>query len=739
MLSKATTPGVTSPDVQPRRFPSAGLHFMTSVFKKTESTTYQKRLTDFTKAQPGSPEKLLSRPNLAKKSPLNFAKDSKEAKESKEARLNSCGKNYNSLTPNSKSFDVVTQVTMSPTLTKTTFLLNQKRLKTILGGNTFDQKPKNVLPFTDGYAQPSQLPTRPPSKVSSARTSPQVNKLRSPVLLKGVSRDRSRVGLGTEASLGHVTFKPIQKSLLTDLKQSRAKLFTKLTTKCNKENAKNDENAFQNPQNQRPQPSELEATIPQDWTKVKQVSQKNCIFANFLNGHSAASKETSAVKPDDLNLVFKKTFIDKFCCLTFESHCKAIVGVKSLFDGVDIPLESLIETFVQTLKHPSFLQMSSELKLTSDLAKSIDLFIKLEVFFVLFLVPITHSRRLKSGISLKSAFDAIHWNLSCFGKLVRDHSKQSSKLIQSESIQTVLKETKLYVIDKSPTKIASQMSENNSFLRTCIKAFVSELKPLSLRRSLNSLLTQLADSDIFQFTSAALDTFLPFFERFQEVTAPSEPELVTGDPPNASLSSASYYYEEEDPYFILQPFKIEKYLPDKPPLEKQHTLVLDLDETLVHFTENDNKGKFLVRPFAREFLVKLRDYFEIVVFTAALKDYADWILDRIDTGNSIRFRLYREHTTFQNGVYLKDLSRLNRDLSKTIIVDNNPDNFQMHPENGIYIKSWYEDPNDMALKHLTNVLIRIADSGEADIRKALATSNRRLIAGREPPGQLDLK
>jgi len=161
------------------------------------------------------------------------------------------------------------------------------------------------------------------------------------------------------------------------------------------------------------------------------------------------------------------------------------------------------------------------------------------------------------------------------------------------------------------------------------------------------------------------------------------------------------------------------------------TLVLDLDETLVHFTENENNGKFLVRPFAREFLLKLHTHFEIVVFTAALKDYADWILDRIDTGNVIRYRLYRDHTTFQNGVYLKDLSRLNRDLSKTIIVDNNPDNFQMHPENGIYIKSWYEDPNDQALKHLTNVLIKIAESGETDIRRALANLNRRLVASRE--------
>lgn len=65
------------------------------------------------------------------------------------------------------------------------------------------------------------------------------------------------------------------------------------------------------------------------------------------------------------------------------------------------------------------------------------------------------------------------------------------------------------------------------------------------------------------------------------------------------------------------------------------------------------------------------------MFTAAVKDYADWILDRIDPGRLIAYRLYRHHTQPQNGVYVKDLSRLGRDLARVIIVDNNAENFQL--------------------------------------------------------------
>lgn len=112
-------------------------------------------------------------------------------------------------------------------------------------------------------------------------------------------------------------------------------------------------------------------------------------------------------------------------------------------------------------------------------------------------------------------------------------------------------------------------------------------------------------------------------------------------------------------------------------------------------------------------------YYEVVVFTAALQDYADYILDRMDTTRTVKHRLYRQHTDFANNVYQKDLSKLGRELSRTIIVDNNAENFQLQPDNGVYIQSWYNDPQDQGLAKLAPLLIDIVKKGYDDVRVAL--------------------
>ena len=68
---------------------------------------------------------------------------------------------------------------------------------------------------------------------------------------------------------------------------------------------------------------------------------------------------------------------------------------------------------------------------------------------------------------------------------------------------------------------------------------------------------------------------------------------------------------------------------------KEYTLVLDLDETLVHFMDYTNKNelddkKLKVRPGVKELFEVLDPYFKFVVFTAAMKHYADFVIERID-------------------------------------------------------------------------------------------------------------
>jgi len=109
-------------------------------------------------------------------------------------------------------------------------------------------------------------------------------------------------------------------------------------------------------------------------------------------------------------------------------------------------------------------------------------------------------------------------------------------------------------------------------------------------------------------------------------------------------------------------------------------------------------------------------HYEIVVFTAGLKDYADWILNDFDKNGFIRHRLYRNSCRFHRGVYVKDLSRLGRDLAKTIIVDNIADNFEMQPENGINIISWFNSRSDTELVKLEQILAHFAEAEAPDLR-----------------------
>jgi RNA polymerase II subunit A small phosphatase-like protein len=109
-------------------------------------------------------------------------------------------------------------------------------------------------------------------------------------------------------------------------------------------------------------------------------------------------------------------------------------------------------------------------------------------------------------------------------------------------------------------------------------------------------------------------------------------------------------------------------------------------------------------------------HYEIIVYTASREKYADPLLDILDQDNVIRTRLYRESCVFFDGFYIKDLSRLNRDLSQTIIVDNSPNSYIFHPENAIDCSSFIDDPFDKELYSIASFLQEI--SQVSDVRQS---------------------
>ncbi|CAI5465247.1 unnamed protein product [Closterium sp. Yama58-4] len=167
------------------------------------------------------------------------------------------------------------------------------------------------------------------------------------------------------------------------------------------------------------------------------------------------------------------------------------------------------------------------------------------------------------------------------------------------------------------------------------------------------------------------------------------------------------------------------------------TLVLDLDETLVHssFSAPPN-ADFVVpltmdgrtasvfvlkRPGVERFLSAMAPIFEVVVFTASLARYAGPVLDLLDpTGELIHHRLFRESCVQMEGGggYVKDLSILGRDLADVLLVDNSPLSYARQPANGVPISSFIDDPRDEELLALIPFLEHMARVGD-DVRRHL--------------------
>jgi Dullard-like phosphatase family protein len=215
--------------------------------------------------------------------------------------------------------------------------------------------------------------------------------------------------------------------------------------------------------------------------------------------------------------------------------------------------------------------------------------------------------------------------------------------------------------------------------------------------------------------------------------------------------------------------EISKRRVNLPNTQKKHTLILDLDETLIHSKfehenvenldeenlnysdaasrvtpskekENINpekensssleivnlsfydkeideevKFKVYLRPGVRDFLKIVSKDFQVGVFTASTQEYADAVLKFLDPNNEIfEFKLYRDSCIKLGRAYIKDLRIIkNRCLENVVLLDNNLYSFCNQLSNGILIYSFYDDHKDQELlsiqSYLTEYLAKCND------------------------------
>ncbi|CZS95047.1 hypothetical protein WAI453_011163 [Rhynchosporium graminicola] len=205
------------------------------------------------------------------------------------------------------------------------------------------------------------------------------------------------------------------------------------------------------------------------------------------------------------------------------------------------------------------------------------------------------------------------------------------------------------------------------------------------------------------------------------------PPPVSQPQPGPSEDKANPEPAEQKTQWLLPPIA--------PRFQGKKCLVLDLDETLVHssfkilhqadFTipveiEGQYHNVYVIkRPGVDQFMKRVGELYEVVVFTASVSKYGDPLLDQLDIHNVVHHRLFRESCYNHQGNYVKDLSQVGRDLRETIIIDNSPTSYIFHPQHAVPISSWFSDAHDNELLDLIPVLEDLAGSQVRDVSLVL--------------------
>ena len=406
--------------------------------------------------------------------------------------------------------------------------------------------------------------------------------------------------------------------------------------------------------------------------KRKYKSQEKISITAISNIND--KKEEKEEKEDKNSLIFLKSFYEDFIELlySFNVSTKYISSINNfnqtyffLFDIQSFPKSQMNIQFLNTFKYSSILIICLVfLTKDEDLYKST--MIKLKEFLELFIWLCINSINYKILESKKIIDFMKNSDINSENKNLSDNLNDIISLLYSDKmndykkIRKCLKQLSNNINDDSPEKILSILNDCILFCHNC-SYYIEETKYKKNKKK-------------------------------KKLKIKKE---------NKSADNLSINNNIKGPFI-------------KNKMDKKFCLVLDLDETLIHNLNLPFGNYFFVRPGFFDFLEKIHNIYEIIIFTAADKNYAFSIIDKIDNKNYIDYILYKKHIIYEEGNPIKKLDLIGRDLNKVIIVDNLENTAKYNKKNLYHISSWYNNIYDDELVKLKEKLINIANSSKYD-------------------------
>uniref|UniRef100_A0A9L0IWR8 Mitochondrial import inner membrane translocase subunit TIM50 n=1 Tax=Equus asinus TaxID=9793 RepID=A0A9L0IWR8_EQUAS len=183
--------------------------------------------------------------------------------------------------------------------------------------------------------------------------------------------------------------------------------------------------------------------------------------------------------------------------------------------------------------------------------------------------------------------------------------------------------------------------------------------------------------------------------------------------PRFPMNSTMMIIEPTSPCLLPDPLREPYYQPP-------YTLVLELTGVLLHPEWSLATGwRFKKRPGIETLFQQLAPLYEIVIFTSETGMTAFPLIDSVDPHGFISYRLFRDATRYMDGHHVKDISCLNRDPARVVVVDCKKEAFRLQPYNGVALRPWDGNSDDRVLLDLSAFLKTIALNSVEDVRTVL--------------------